>query len=211
MKKLKIYTDGGCSPNPGPGGWSYVIIEDGKDNITEFGGDTDTTNNKMELTAITKALNSVQTPSDITIYSDSQYCVKGITSWLANWVKKDFKVIRDRKKVAILNKELWLQIWDLMHYHQVKAYHVRAHSGITYNEMADELATKGRLVSIGVDVHEELHRNIENVSDDEFDQELMNIIYNMSIPSIVSYPGVMEILREELNNEVLSNLEKKKI
>lgn len=144
MRKIKIYTDGGCDPNPGPGGWGYVIL-DGEHKITDFGGDTDTTNNRMEITAVLEALKTFDVPVEATIYSDSKYVVNSINAWLARWIKSNFK------EGTIKNEELWRQMWDILQFHKVYAYWVKGHAGIELNEEADRLATKGRLKAIGVE------------------------------------------------------------
>jgi len=144
MRKVKIYTDGGCDPNPGPGGWGYVIL-DGENKITDFGGDPDTTNNRMEITAVLEAMKTYKEPVMATVYSDSKYVVNSINSWLSRWIHNDFK------DNTIKNAILWKEMWELMKVHRISAYWVKGHSGIKYNEMADKLATKGRLKGIGVE------------------------------------------------------------
>lgn len=149
MEKIIIYSDGGCDPNPGAGGWGYVLIHEDKETEEAFGGDTDTTNNKMELTAVIKALDSLQDRCTVKVFSDSKYVVNGINHWLQNWMKSNFK------NGSIKNQELWRSIWDYKDTHDLYAYWVRGHSGVLMNERADQLATKGRLKALGVEVAEE--------------------------------------------------------
>ena len=138
MKRhAEIYTDGACEPNPGPGGWGYVILEEEETNVTGSGGNLDTTNNQMELTAVIEALNQFEEPISATILSDSQYVVNGINIWLNGWVKNNFK------KGKVKNRDLWEQLLDYKRTHDLVAVWVHSHVGIKYNERADSLATYG--------------------------------------------------------------------
>ena len=129
---ITIYTDGACSKNPGGfGGWG-VYIQEGEEKIFLSGGSPCTTNNKMEMLAVIEALKYYKTESDITIYSDSIYVVKGITEWMDGWKKKNWKNVK--------NLELWKEIDSLNKFHSVTWSHVKAHSGIEGNEIADKLA-----------------------------------------------------------------------
>lgn len=131
MKKITIFTDGSCLKNPGAGGWAWVKLEDGK--ITkDSGGESNTTNNIMELSACINALSSLNEAYEIDLYSDSQYVVKGINEWLSGWVKTNFK----GKK----NVQLWKKYLEVSKLHKINAIWVKAHNGDTYNEMCDELA-----------------------------------------------------------------------
>jgi ribonuclease HI len=144
-EKIIIYTDGGCDPNPGPGGWGYILILSDHEKIEGFGGDTDTTNNRMELTAVLEALNILKEPCEISLFSDSKYVVNGINSWIDSWIRSDFR------QNKIKNKDLWLRIHDYKLHHDIHAYWVRGHSGVVLNERADQLAEKGRLKAMGVE------------------------------------------------------------
>ena len=139
MKKIEIYTDGACSGNPGPGGWGAVLIYN--DNIVEVSGSMrDTTNNQMEIKAVIEALKKVTEPCQITIITDSVYVKNGITTWIINWKKNNW---RTANKQPVKNKEFWLELDDLCqnHNHQIEWKWVKGHSGNKWNDMADKLAT----------------------------------------------------------------------
>jgi ribonuclease HI len=139
---IKIYTDGACSGNPGPGGWGFVIIDG--ENTKSFSGSEDaTTNNRMELTAAIKAIESVDINESIMLHTDSTYVQKGITEWIINWKKKNW-ITSTKKPVA--NKDLWLKLDEYNVSRDIKWTWVKAHqSGDSndsiYNNMADRLAT----------------------------------------------------------------------
>ena len=135
---INIYTDGACSGNPGIGGWGVVILVN-KQEILLNGGDQLTTNNKMELTAAIKALEYFETKKDLTIYTDSKYVKDGIESWIINWKKNGWKT--SAKKI-VKNKELWIQLDNLINQHNVTWKWVKGHAGFEFNEKADELARK---------------------------------------------------------------------
>ena len=133
---INIYTDGACSGNPGIGGWGVVILVN-KQEILLNGGDQFTTNNKMELIAAIKALEYFETKKDLTIYTDSKYVMDGIESWIINWKKNGWKT--STKKI-VKNRELWMQLDNLISKHNVTWKWVKGHSGLEFNEKADELA-----------------------------------------------------------------------
>ena len=139
---IKIYTDGACSGNPGPGGWGFVIIDG--ENTKSFSGSEDaTTNNRMELTAAIKAIESVDINKSIMLHTDSTYVQKGITEWIINWKKKNW-ITSNKKPVA--NKDLWLKLDEYNVSRDITWTWVKAHqSGDSndsiYNNMADKLAT----------------------------------------------------------------------
>ena len=135
---INIYTDGACSGNPGKGGWGVVILDNNKE-ILLNGGDQLTTNNKMELTATIKALEYFEIKKDLIIYTDSKYVKDGIESWIINWKKNGWKT--STKKI-VKNKELWMQLDNLINKHNVKWKWIKGHSGFEFNEKADELARK---------------------------------------------------------------------
>ena len=135
---INIYTDGACSGNPGKGGWGVVILDNNKE-IFLNGGDQITTNNKMELTAAIKALEYFETKKNLIIYTDSKYVKDGIESWIINWKKNGWKT--STKKI-VKNKELWMQLDNLINKHNVTWKWVKGHSGFEFNEKADELARK---------------------------------------------------------------------
>ncbi len=137
MQKVTIYTDGACSGNPGPGGWAAVLISgDYKKEIS--GGNKETTNNIMELTAILEALKALKTECEVQLYSDSAYCVNAFNQkWIYGWIKKDWKNA-DGKEVK--NKEIWQEIYALTKKHNVTFNKVKGHSDVELNNRCDELA-----------------------------------------------------------------------
>ena len=138
MNEVTIYTDGACSGNPGKGGWGAILIY-AKEKKYMSGSKQLTTNNQMELTATIEALKAISKPSNIALYTDSQYVKNGITSWIFNWKKNGWKTA-NKKPVA--NKDLWIQLDKYVDFHSVKWFWVKGHSGDHYNEIADELAVK---------------------------------------------------------------------
>ena len=139
MDKVTFITDGACSGNPGPGGWCVIIKKD--DKVNEFfGGDLETTNNKMELTAVIKGFENLNNASEVLVKTDSTYVINGITKWLPNWKAKGW--INSAKR-PVANKDLWEQLESLVSNHKVDWLWVKGHSGDDENERADELARKG--------------------------------------------------------------------
>ena len=134
---ITIYTDGACSGNPGVGGWGVVIIDDNKNETFLNGGDNDTTNNKMELTAAIQALKAIEKKSAITLITDSKYVKDGIQSWIQNWKKNGWKTAA---KKPVKNKELWIELDQLISKHTLSWEWVKGHAGNKYNEKADYLA-----------------------------------------------------------------------
>ena len=139
MKQVIMYTDGACRGNPGPGGWGVLLKFNGTQKEI-FGGSSSTTNNKMELKAAIEGLRLLTEPCSINSYTDSKYVMDGITQWINNWKKNDWKT---SAKKDVKNKELWQELDNLMDYHDVKLHWVKGHSGDEGNEMADMLANKG--------------------------------------------------------------------
>ena len=138
MNEVTIYTDGACSGNPGKGGWGAILIY-AKETKYMSGSKELTTNNQMELTATIEALKAILKPSNIALYTDSQYVRNGITSWIFNWKKNGWKTA-NKKPVA--NKDLWIELEKYVDFHSVNWFWVKGHSGDHYNEIADELAVK---------------------------------------------------------------------
>ena len=138
MNEVTIYTDGACSGNPGKGGWGAILIY-AKEKKYMSGSKQLTTNNQMELTATIEALKAILKPSNIALYTDSQYVKNGITSWIFNWKKNGWKTA-NKKPVA--NKDLWIELEKYVDFHSVDWFWVKGHSGDHYNEIADELAVK---------------------------------------------------------------------
>lgn len=141
IKKIQIFTDGGCSGNPGPGGWAFVVLENEILLSYSSGGEVQTTNNKMELTAVIKALETcnVLGVKELCISTDSQYVKNGITSWIFNWKKNGW---RTSSKDPVKNKELWVELDTLQSQFNITWTWVKGHSGIKYNEMCDTLVRK---------------------------------------------------------------------
>ncbi len=136
---VEIYTDGACKGNPGPGGWG-ALLRSGRRERELFGGEPDTTNNRMELTAVIRALEALKRPCDVAVFTDSEYVKKGITEWLAAWKRRGWKTA-DRKPVK--NEALWRRLDELAGRHRVRWHWVRGHSGHAENERADALANRG--------------------------------------------------------------------
>lgn len=136
---IEIFTDGACRGNPGPGGWG-AYLRAGKHEKEIYGGERETTNNRMELTAAIKALEAVKQPSVIRLTTDSQYVRKGITEWLEGWKKKGWK---NSQRKPVKNCDLWKLLDTQNQRHQVDWQWVKGHSGHPENEKADELANLG--------------------------------------------------------------------
>jgi len=141
-KELTIYTDGACSPNPGPGGWGAVILSGGAVVAELSGNGGDSTNNRMELTAAVAALRSVEESHRIVLYTDSQYVKKGITEWIDKWQRNNWRTA-DRQEVK--NSDLWRELLDQVGRHQLIWKRVRGHAMDRWNNRADELAVAARL------------------------------------------------------------------
>lgn len=134
---VTIYTDGGCSPNPGTGGWAAILIF-GKHQRELSGGEPHTTNNRMELTAAVEALSALKRPCLVDLYTDSQYLRMGITEWMQGWKRRSWK----RKGGELLNADLWQRLDRLNREHTVSWHWVRGHAGNPYNERCDLLAAQ---------------------------------------------------------------------
>ena len=134
---ITIYTDGACSGNPGIGGWGVVILENKKEDIFLNGGDDSTTNNKMELTAAIEALKIFKEKKEIKLVTDSKYVKDGIQTWIHNWKKNGWKT---SAKKPVKNKELWIELDQLISKHSISWEWVKGHAGNIYNEKADYLA-----------------------------------------------------------------------
>jgi ribonuclease HI len=139
LSRVEIYTDGACRGNPGPGGWG-ALMRFGDREREIFGGEPATTNNRMELTAAIRALESLKRRCQVAVYSDSTYLRDGITTWLADWKRRGWKTA-DRKPVK--NQDLWEQLDALAAAHDVEWHWVRGHDGHPENERADLLANRG--------------------------------------------------------------------
>lgn len=139
MKKVVIYTDGACRGNPGPGGWG-ALLRYGDTERELFGGELETTNNRMELLAAIEALRALNTPCSVDLTTDSVYVRNGITSWLEGWKKKGWKTAA---RQPVKNVDLWQALDEQNQRHQVRWHWVKGHSGHAGNERADQLANRG--------------------------------------------------------------------
>ena len=135
--KYKIYTDGACSGNPGPGGWAAIIIANNEVKDMFSGSEKNTTNNQMELVAPIKAIQKLKKKSEISIFTDSTYVRDGITTWIKKWEKNGWKTA---SKKPVKNKDLWKKLKNLSSKHSVKWIWVKGHSQDKYNNLVDELA-----------------------------------------------------------------------
>lgn len=136
---VEIYTDGACRGNPGPGGWGvWLKIENDEKEL--FGGEQETTNNRMELMAAIQALETLKYPCTIKLYSDSKYVLQGITDWMDNWKKRGWKTAA---KKPVKNEDLWRRLDAVRQGHQIDWTWVKGHSGNIGNEKADQLANRG--------------------------------------------------------------------
>ena len=138
---IDIFTDGACSGNPGPGGWGAILRWRGTEREL-WGGEPDTTNNRMEMTAAIRAIEAVKRPVKIRLHTDSTYVKDGITKWIVNWKKKGWKTA-NRKPVK--NMDLWQALDEAIAHHDVEWHWVKGHAGHPENERADELARRGVL------------------------------------------------------------------
>ena len=137
--KYKIYTDGACAGNPGPGGWGAVILDQDDKQKNISGSEKNTTNNRMELLAAIMSLKKIKTNSEVVIFTDSTYVKNGITEWMKNWKKNGWK---NSSKKPVKNKDLWEKLDKLCEANSVSWKWVKGHSTNEFNNLADELATK---------------------------------------------------------------------
>ena len=137
--RVAIYTDGACKGNPGPGGWGALLQYRGREREL-YGGEAATTNNRMELTAVIRALETLKRRSDVAIYTDSQYVKNGIETWIHAWKRNGWRT-SDRKSVK--NADLWLELERVAGAHDIEWHWVRGHADTEGNHRADELANRG--------------------------------------------------------------------
>ena len=137
--KLDIFTDGACSGNPGPGGWG-AILRSGDAERELFGGEAGTTNNRMELTAVIRALEALKRPVAARVHTDSQYVQKGISEWIHGWKRRGWKTAGNQ---PVKNEDLWRELDRLASLHKIEWIWVRGHVGHPENERCDELARRG--------------------------------------------------------------------
>ena len=139
MPRVEIFTDGACRGNPGPGGWG-ALLRAGAHERELWGGEVCTTNNRMEMTAVVHALRALKRPSEVVLTTDSQYVRKGITEWIENWKRRDW---RTAAKQPVKNAELWREIDAEAARHAIEWRWVKGHSGHAENERVDALANRG--------------------------------------------------------------------
>jgi ribonuclease HI len=139
MDTITIYTDGACKGNPGPGGWG-AWLKVGEHEKELWGGQKQTTNNRMELTAVIEALSALKRPSSVAVHTDSQYVRQGITTWIHNWKKKGWRTAANE---PVKNVDLWQRLDALAAQHRVEWHWVKGHNGDPGNERADALANRG--------------------------------------------------------------------
>lgn len=139
MAEVEIFTDGACRGNPGPGGWG-VLLQSGTHRKELWGGEYNTTNNRMELKAAIEALGVLKRSTNVSLYTDSRYVRQGITQWLADWKRRGW---RTAQKTPVKNADLWRQLDELAKLHTVRWHWVKGHSGHAGNEYADMLANRG--------------------------------------------------------------------
>ncbi len=138
-KTIEIYTDGACRGNPGPGGWGALLIA-GERRKTLHGGEHDTTNNRMELTAAIRALNALHGRQTVRLHTDSKYVMDGIREWLPNWKQRGWKTAG---RTPVKNRDLWQALDEAASQHDIEWVWVKGHAGNAGNELADELANLG--------------------------------------------------------------------
>jgi ribonuclease HI len=145
MQKVVIYTDGACRGNPGPGGWGAILMM-GAHRKQICGGEPATTNNRMELMAAIQALEALNRPCTVELHTDSQYVKRGVTEWLHLWKARGWRTM---SKGAVKNEDLWKRLDLARARHEVDWRWIKGHAGHEFNEIADELARKGMMESLG--------------------------------------------------------------
>ncbi|MFM5924404.1 MAG: ribonuclease HI [Novosphingobium sp.] len=143
MKKVEIFTDGACKGNPGPGGWG-AILRMGHHEKELSGGEAETTNNRMELTAVIRALEALKEPCHVHLHTDSRYVIDGITKWIYGWQKNGWKTAA---KKPVLNADLWQDLLAATRRHRIEWIWVKGHDGHPENERADRLASDAALAA----------------------------------------------------------------
>lgn len=138
---VHLFTDGGCSGNPGPGGWAYLLRhpQSGKEKEA-FGAESETTNNRMELTAVIEGLSALHTPSIVELYTDSVYVGKGLSEWMSKWKANGWKRREGKRLAPVKNEDLWRKLDELAQMHEIRYFQVAGHSGHPENERCDQLA-----------------------------------------------------------------------
>jgi len=142
QRRVHLITDGACSGNPGPGGWAFILRDAGTGTEREqTGGETETTNNRMELTAVIMGLRGLEEGTTVELYSDSQYVLKGLKEWMADWKRRGWRTVA---KKPVKNRELWEELDGLASRHEIRFHWVRGHNDHPDNDRADRLAVEAR-------------------------------------------------------------------
>ena len=140
---VRLFTDGACSGNPGPGGWAYILIHPASGKTAEASGaEPQTTNNRMELAGVIEGLSSLKRPCQVEVVTDSQYVAKGISEWLPKWKRQGWQRKEGRTFKPVSNVDLWQKIDSLLSIHQVRVKHVLGHRGHPENEACDRMAVE---------------------------------------------------------------------
>ncbi|GHT21276.1 ribonuclease H [Planctomycetales bacterium] len=144
MSKVQLFTDGACKGNPGPGGWGFILRHPATGREIEgSGGEKQTTNNRMELTAVIEGLKVLKNTAEVEIISDSKYVLQGLTEWLPNWKRNGWKRREGSRLRPVQNTDLWQELDGLASLHKITVQHVLGHQGHPENERCDQLANKG--------------------------------------------------------------------
>jgi ribonuclease HI len=139
--QVDLFTDGGCSGNPGPGGWAFILKHPKSGKVVEeSGGEPSTTNNRMELTAVIKGLEALKRPCEVRLFTDSRYVGQGLSEWLPKWKQNGWKRREGKSLASIKNEELWRRLDELAAKHQIIFEHIYGHTGHPENERCDQLA-----------------------------------------------------------------------
>lgn len=141
LPEVELYSDGACSGNPGPGGWAFILKHPKTSKELEAsGGERETTNNRMELTAVVRGLEALKRPSHVTLFTDSVYVGKGLSEWLAKWKANGWRRREGTQWKEVKNEDLWRELDELVARHELKYVRVAGHSGHPENDRCDELA-----------------------------------------------------------------------
>ena len=141
MARVQLFTDGGCSGNPGPGGWAFLLRHPATEKkLEDSDGEPETTNNRMELQAVIAGLTALKQPAQVDLFTDSVYVGKGMSEWMPKWKANGWKRKEGKKLVPVKNEDLWRQLDKLLQTHQVNYHRVAGHSGHPENDRVDELA-----------------------------------------------------------------------
>jgi len=139
--EVELFTDGACSGNPGPGGWAFILRHPASGKVREqFGSESDTTNNRMELTAVVRGLEALKRPTRVELFTDSVYVGKGMSEWMPKWKANGWRRRERGRWAEVKNEDLWRRLDELLARHKVKYTRVAGHSGHPENERCDELA-----------------------------------------------------------------------